>query len=84
MSDDTSQCTSSFDRSTYASTSDALIEMAINDKTTKCDSCSVLNLGANDGNIAEELDISNSRKRRLSDSSDYEMELEWETTKKFE
>lgn len=81
MDEGSSQCTSSFDRSTYDSTSDMSIEMAI---TTQSDSCSSMNLGANDGNIAEELDISNSRKRKLSDTSDYGIELEWETTKKFE
>lgn len=81
MREDSSQCTSSFDSSTYTSTSDASIEMAI---STQSGSCSSINLGADDGNIAEMLDISNSRKRRLSDTFDYETELEWETTNIFE
>lgn len=88
MSDESSQCTTSFDSSTYAeaSTSAASIETAIDEENSlaQSDSCSSIHLGANDGNIAEELDISNSRKRRLSDTFDYAMELEWETTKYFE
>lgn len=86
MQDDSAQCTSSVDQSSYASMSDASINTEINEERTlaQSDSCSSLNLGADDGNIAEELDTSNSRKRRLSDTHDYSMELEWETTRKFE
>lgn len=86
MRDNSAQCTSALDSSTYASTSNEAINEVIDEVRTlaQSDSCSVLNLGANDGNMAEELDISNSRKRRLSDTFDYAMELEWETTKYFE
>lgn len=86
MQDDSSQCTSSVDSSAYDSASSAAInaEIDVESSLTQSDSCSALNLGADDGNIAEELDSSNNRKRRLSDTHDYSMELEWETTRKFE
>lgn len=86
MREDSSQCTSSVDRSTYASTSAASIEMEISGENTlsQTDSCSSMNLGGNDGNNAEDLDTSNSRKRRLSDTNDYSTPLEWETTINFQ
>lgn len=86
MADDSAQCTSSVDSSTYASTSAAAIEMEIDREMSlvRSDSCSLMNLGANDGNIAENLDISRSKKRKLSDTNDYSTELEWETTANFQ
>lgn len=80
MEVDNAQCTSSTDLSAYASTSVGAIEMEIQSENilAQDDSCSSLQLGANDGNLAEALDISNNRKRSLSDTTDYETELEWE------
>lgn len=86
MQDDGSQCTRSIDLSAYASTSTANINNEINRENSlaQSDTCTSLNLGADDGNIGEELDTANRRKRRLSDTHDYEVELEWETTKYFQ
>lgn len=83
---DSPQCTSSFDVSTYAHLSDDLIEEYISKETQSAQSneCTALDLGSDVGNIADELDRSNKRKRVLSETGNYEEELEWETTKYFE
>lgn len=82
----TSQCTASADRSTYGSIIVDRIEEAIQQETAMAStsSCSAFNLDRDDGNIADKLDRIQRRKRRLSDTVDYEEEYEWETTKYFE
>lgn len=86
MQDDSAQCSTSTDLSTYASTSVAALNAEIDKEHTlaQSDTCSALNLGSDDGNIGEELEVSNSRKRRLSETTDYSEELEWETTAHFQ
>lgn len=48
------------------------------------DTCTSLQLYPDSGNLAEELDHGNVRKRRLSNEDDYSEELEWQTEKHFE
>lgn len=85
MEVDGAQCTTSFDPSTYASTSNDATNLVIERQTNlaKSDTCTSLNLGADDGNIAEDIDMSNSRRGRLSEERDYSKKLEWETTAYF-
>lgn len=76
------QCTASVDSSAFE-ISDYVIEEEIQRESivTAQSSCSTLNLGANTGNVAAELDRGNSRKRRLSESPEI---FEWESTEHFQ
>lgn len=78
------QCTASVDSSTYQSISDDKIEEVIQHETIAAagSSCTTVNLGANAGNIAFELDRENRIKKRLN--TDYEEDFEWQTTKHFQ
>lgn len=70
---DTPQCSASFDASKYEHLSDDLIEQRIRKETQSAqeNECSLLDLGSDSGNVADELDRSNLRKRRLSETADY-------------
>lgn len=83
---DTSQCYASTDASTYYSIPEQKIEDKINEETgiSQDSGCSTLNLGSDDGNVADNLDRINRSKRRLSEDTNYEEEFEWETTSHFE
>lgn len=80
------QCTASVDSSAYQNISDDAIEEIIQHQSTIAaeSTCTALNLGVNAGNIAYELDRTNKRKRRLSESVDHEKRFEWETTEHFQ
>lgn len=77
------QCTTS--SSTYQSLSDDTIEETLAEEIASAakSSCTVLNLGANAGNIADEVDRVNRRKRLWSGSDDDEETCEWQSLKHF-
>lgn len=83
---DGSQCFASVDASAYEQVPDDAIENEIvkEIESANANTCSALNLGPNDGNIADQLDRSNRRKRRLSETVNYEEENEWETMSYFQ
>lgn len=85
LESDMPQCTSSFDASVYENLSDDLIEEQICKDTQAAhdNSCSSLDLGPNMGNVADELDKTNRRKRKISETVDYAGEFEWESTSHF-
>lgn len=70
----------------YENVSDDAIEAEIAKEidVASVNQCSALNLGPDDGNIADELDRMNMRKRRLSQLTNYEEDNEWESTKHFQ
>lgn len=84
--DDLAQCTASSDVSSYSTIHVAAIEKVVLQESEIAEKggCSALNLGSDDGNIADSLDRTNRRKRRLSDSAHYEEVFEWETTSNFQ
>lgn len=69
----------------FANVSDESIEMQIQKELNAANTnqCSSLLLDPEYGNIANEIDRSNSRKRRLSQSTNYEEINEWESTREF-
>lgn len=79
------QCTGSFDPSTYENIMDDALEQQIlgDEQAVRENVCTSLDLGSNVGNIADEVDRVNRRKRRLGDTANYEEFNEWETTTKF-
>lgn len=83
---DAPQCTSNVDPPAYQDLSDDAIEEYIEQQSTIAaeSSCKALNLGANSGNIANDLDQTNRRKRRLSESANYEEIFECESTEHFQ
>lgn len=83
---DAPQCTSSLDTSVYHDLPDDEIEEFIEQQSTVASksSCAALNLGVNAGNIAEDLDKTNRKKRRLSETTNYEAMFEWESTEHFQ
>lgn len=83
---DTSQCYSASDPSSYYTIPVDQIESKIREESEISEKagCSILNLGSDDGNIADEIDRINRRKRRLSESTNYEEIFEWESTDHFQ
>lgn len=83
---DSPQCSASIDASTFENIPDDAIEKEIVKETeaASINQCSALNLGTDSGNLADELDRMNRRKRRLSETTNYEETNEWETTNKFQ
>lgn len=84
-SSDLEVCTSSVAVTAY-SVPDNLIEERILKETEKSteSSCSLLNLGSNSANVADEIDQINERKRHLNQMADGTNEFEWESTEYFE
>lgn len=82
---DNPQCSASHDASTYEHLSDDLIEKQIREETqaAKENECTLLDLGSDVGDVADELDRVNRMKRKLSESENYEEKFEWETTDHF-
>lgn len=80
------KCTASFDASMYASISDDEIEERIQQETEIAtrSSCTALNLGANSGNIADEVDRIRESKRRWSETSVDEEDLGWKNANQFQ
>lgn len=80
--EDTDSC---INNAAFDHVSDELIEMAIQKefKAANINQCSSLLLGPEDGNIADEIDRSNGRKRRLSQLTNYEEVNEWESSNEF-
>lgn len=85
-SSESPQCVSSFDASVFANVPDDAIEEEIQKEiqAASTNQCSYLNLGPEDGNIADELDNLNRRKRKLSETAKYEEVNEWESTSHFQ
>lgn len=83
---DTPQCSASFDASTFEHLSGDLIEEQIRKETQTAqeNECSSLDLGSNSGNIADELDRGNLRKRKLSETVDYAVKFDWESQDNFQ
>lgn len=82
---DTPQCSSSQVVDMYQSISDTTIEEKVSEESERSQKsgCSALNLES-DGNIADELDRTQRRKRKLSGTTNYAEELEWETLSHFQ
>lgn len=80
------QCSSADSVSTYQTVSESLVNDIIdNDRAVAGNNqCSASNLAATEGNIADEIDRTNRRKRRLSETEDDAVENEWETLKLFQ
>lgn len=81
---DAPHCTSSLDASAYQNIDDNRVAEAIEEANIEAEksSCNALNLAADSGNIAADLDRERIRKQRLSASD--QNEFEWETTAHFE
>lgn len=79
-------CTTSILRADYYLTTSTSIEnFIINaNSVAATDTCTSQQLYPESGNLVEEVDHFNRRKRRISDKTDYSEELEWETEKYFE
>lgn len=84
---DMDHCTATFDASIYQNIDDDTIEKFIEEESLVASksSCSALDLGANSGNIANEADYVNRKKRPLSETieGEEEEESEYDTTKYF-
>lgn len=80
--DDTDSC---INVAAFENVPDESIEMEIQREfnAANINQCSFLLLGPDDGNIANEIDRSNTRKRRLSQSTSFEEVNEWESTNEF-
>jgi hypothetical protein len=79
------ECSSSIQTSDNRSIVVELLHQEIQTELTAAehDSCTKLLLAPDSGNIRQELDSSNARKRRISDVHDYYETPEWETDKYF-
>lgn len=80
------QCFAVVDGSEFENLSDDAIEVEIAKETevASVNQCSSLNLGPNDGNLADEIDRTNRKKRTLSDSANHMDVNEWESTTFFQ
>lgn len=83
---DSPQCSGSFDASTYEQLSDDLIEERIRKETQAAqeNECSSLDLASGVGNVADELDRTNLRKRGLSETVDYSEKFDWDSEEHFQ
>lgn len=79
-------CTTSIRHADYYLATQQSIENYITNANieTERDGCTLQQLYPDSGNLAEEVDNANRRKRHLSIETDYSEELEWETQKYFE
>lgn len=80
--DNTAQCSSKQATSQYFLSSIEKISRKMSEG--KSDQCSSLDLNPDNTQIPIELNIKNERKRRISGTTDYSTDFEWETTKYFE
>lgn len=84
--ENTAQCSSSQTSSLYLSSRIETINQEISRKMdeSRSDTCISLDVDPDIAQITSELTIENQRKRKISDSTDYSQEYDWETTKYFE
>lgn len=81
----TQNCTSSIDAVNYFQTTSQGVEEAVEmaNKSSSNNICTPLNLNPDGGNLVQELDQENSRKKIMGVETDYSDEFEWKTTKFF-
>lgn len=78
-------CTSSIDVVEYSQVTTQQLENAVEKAQQKSrdNICNSLNLNPNSGNLMEEIERENNRKRVMGVETDYSNELEWKSTKYF-
>lgn len=78
-------CTSSIDEVNYVQITSSGIANAIEmaNKSSGSNTCSPLNLNSYGGNIVQQLEQDNTRKRHMGVEADYSQEYEWTSTKHF-
>lgn len=83
---ETAHCSSTQTTSQYLSFQIQNINKEISRKMVGAvsDECTSLDLNPDSAKITNELNIENERKRHISDTTDYSVDFEWETTKYFE
>lgn len=79
-------CTSSIERTNYYMFDKDQLNQVVHSAIQKSlsDTCTSKQLIRSGGEVAQTVDRANTRKRHISDDTDYSEDLEWENTKFFE